>query len=186
MDLNKRLNFLSIKTFIDTVIGGVFPVVNGVTIYAPENKDLFIKICGVQYFIDENAFDEYKIDGKLQINDTNVDQIYEKATNLLAPYQDKISHLTEIIKMCDESIEYRKGLLFKSKEYSFTDVALSNLLDKLSDIADNLSTMDTTEMFKVVKDIKENVNADDLVKSMIDNGLIKKPTKKGGKKVVIK
>lgn len=163
-----RLTFEKMKEFIDNVVNDTLEL-------GEVYKDILIDYYTARFYSD------------VDFGTSNVVEIYnnqyDKFTNINRDNIDEIQY-EYIRRVIDSEIIRKSNYLAASMVMNDANVAITNLANQISDIVakvdDTINIEKVEDMMKVLSDIKDNVNADTLVKAMADNKVINtvKSTKK--------
>ena len=163
------LTFSEMQTFINYVVDNIFN-------YGYGYKDVLVQYCIAKFY------------GKVEFASDNIADIYDNEYQKL--YDDKDCNINTkqfgiIMSAIDNELDRKTKFLSASMVMSDANEAIATLVDKISKFIDTIgnsyedtTTEDIKAVAESVKKLKDNINADTLVRAMIDNGVIKGKKKK--------
>lgn len=176
VEIKTAISFDEYNAIIDKVVNDCFP--DGT--YSPANYDLSLRtalLCAFAPDYDLSGCDDNNALWE-RVMSNEADEIIEKIESF------DIQHL--IIKAIRENIEYRIKLL-TSGSMSMTDIALSTLVETITNKVESIDTsmltkenMDT--MIKAVNATQDGNFAESLVNTMLDKGMLSKPNRETRRK----
>lgn len=167
------LTFAEMQSFINYVVDNTL-------IYGMGYKDVLIQYCTAKFY------------GKIEFESDDIAEIYDNEYEKLyySDYAVNKGQFAIIENAINEELDRRIKLLSASMVMSDANDAIASLATKLSNFVDalgkankniNIDSDKVNAMVDTMGKIKDNVTADNLVKAMVDNGIIKgkkKTTKK--------
>jgi len=177
MTIKNNISLSEYVEFVNIVTNGCFIETENGTEYCPEYKDFWFTYCTAKYFTDLEVptLDE----------NTDYDEVYKTFIDnkeLVDYIKNAQEQLRDIYIDSEAKIEYKLNMIYKSvSPFSFTDMALSNLVDNINTLVDKYSEqmdgMDIKQMANVLSGIKEQgnaINAETITKAVIDSGVLDK------------
>lgn len=167
------LTFAEMQAFINYVVDNTL-------IYGMGYKEVLIQYCTAKFY------------GKIEFESDDIAEIYDNEYEKLncGELLLNVRQLDMIISAIGNELDRRIKLLSASMVMADANDAIANLATKLSNFVDilgkankniNIDSDKVNAMVDTMGKIKDNVTADNLVKAMVDNGVIKgkkKATKK--------
>ena len=158
------LTFAEMQSFINYVVDNTL-------IYGMGYKDVLIQYCTAKFY------------GKIEFESDDIAEIYDNEyEKLYSDYAINKGQLKMIENAINEELDRRIKLLSASMVMADANDAIANLATKLSNFVDalgkankniNIDSDKVNAMVDTMGKIKDNVTADNLVKAMVDNGIIK-------------
>lgn len=159
------LTFAEMQSFINYVVDNTL-------IYGMGYKDVLIQYCTAKFY------------GKIEFESDDIAEIYDNEYEKLyySDYAVNKGQFAIIENAINEELDRRIKLLSASMVMSDANDAIASLATKLSNFVDalgkankniNIDSDKVNAMVDTMGKIKDNVTADNLVKAMVDNGIIK-------------
>lgn len=159
------LTFAEMQSFINYVVDNTL-------IYGMGYKDVLIQYCTAKFY------------GKIEFESDDIAEIYDNEYEKLyySDYAVNKGQFAIIENVINEELDRRIKLLSASMVMSDANDAIASLATKLSNFVDalgkankniNIDSDKVNAMVDTMGKIKDNVTADNLVKAMVDNGIIK-------------
>ncbi len=159
------LTFAEMQAFINYVVDNTL-------IYGMGYKDVLIQYCTAKFY------------GKIEFESDDIAEIYDNEYEKLyySDYAVNKGQFAIIENAINEELDRRIKLLSASMVMSDANDAIVSLATKLSNFVDalgkankniNIDSDKVNAMVDTMGKIKDNVTADNLVKAMVDNGIIK-------------
>nr|DAH71695.1 MAG TPA: hypothetical protein [Caudoviricetes sp.] len=158
------LTFAEMQTFINYVVDNTL-------IYGMGYKRIFID------------YSVAKLYGKVEFESDDIAEIYDNEyEKLYSDYAINKGQFAMIENAINEELDRRIKLLSASMVMSDANDAIANLATKLANFVDtlgkankniNIDSDKVNAMVDTMGKIKDNVTADNLIKAMVDNGVIK-------------
>lgn len=159
------LTFAEMQAFINYVVDNTL-------IYGMGYKDVLIQYCTAKFY------------GKIEFESDDIAEIYDNEYEKLyySDYAVNKGQFAIIENAINEELDRRIKLLSASMVMSDANDAIASLATKLSNFVDalgkankniNIDSDKVNAMVDTMGKIKDNVTADNLVKAMVDNGIIK-------------
>lgn len=159
------LTFAEMQSFINYVVDNTL-------IYGMGYKDVLIQYCTAKFY------------GKIEFESDDIAEIYDNECEKLyySDYAVNKGQFAIIENAINEELDRRIKLLSASMVMSDANDAIASLATKLSNFVDalgkankniNIDSDKVNAMVDTMGKIKDNVTADNLVKAMVDNGIIK-------------
>lgn len=170
-----KLTFEKMKEFVDNVVNDTLEL-------GEVYKDILIDYYTARFYHDVDF-------GTSNIVDIYNNQYDKLMTNINKNNIDEVQY-EYIKKVIDNDLARKSSYLAASMVMSDANIAITNLVNQISDVVtkidESIDIEQVEQMMKVFGDIKDNVNADTLIKAMADNKLIntKRSTKSDKNKTV--
>lgn len=159
------LTFAEMQSFINYVVDNTL-------IYGMGYKDVLIQYCTAKFY------------GKIEFESDDIAEIYDNEYEKLyySDYAVNKGQFAIIENAINEELDRRIKLLSASMVMSDANDAIASLATKLSNFVDalgkankniNIDSDKVNAMVDAMGKIKDNVTADNLIKAMVDNGVIK-------------
>lgn len=159
------LTFAEMQSFINYVVDNTL-------IYGMGYKDVLAQYCTAKFY------------GKIEFESDDIAEIYDNEYEKLyySDYAVNKGQFAIIENAINEELDRRIKLLSASMVMSDANDAIASLATKLSNFVDalgkankniNIDSDKVNAMVDTMGKIKDNVTADNLVKAMVDNGIIK-------------
>lgn len=124
--------------------------------------------------------------GGTEENPRNPAEVYDELPLIINEIYSNIdmAQYCAILEAIDAEILHRQNLMYRDTSMSNSDIALTALINSISDYFDkffaNMGDTDIAEVVKLADIIKNNSSPDSMVKAFIDNGLAQsdKPNRK--------
>ena len=163
------LTFAEMQAFINYVVDNTL-------IYDMGYKEVLIQYCTAKFY------------GKIEFESDDIAEIYDNEyEKLYSDYAINKGQFVMIENSINEELDRRIKLLSASMVMSDANDAIASLATKLSNFVDalgnankniNIDSDKVNAMVDTMGKIKDNVTADNLIKAMVDNGVIKGKDKK--------
>ena len=163
------LTFAEMQSFINYIVDNTL-------IYGMGYKRVLIDYCTAKFY------------GKAEFESDDIAEIYDNEyEKLYSDYAINKGQFAMIENAINEELDRRIKLLSASMVMSDANDAIASLATKLSNFVDtlgnankniNIDSDKVNAMVDTMGKIKDNVTADNLIKAMVDNGVIKGKDKK--------